>query len=624
MYQLNLISNQKVYNNQNISTFKTSSRPFHPFIKAWNSCSLTAWERFKNIFRCESQNVVYLKKLLAQKKINWAEVSLQNQLGTILSVANSYSLEAHLLKALLKRCDPDQLKPIFENAFDKIYASSNFDFEKILKFLDAETVCFATGCKNIEEKIQEMAKCLPENTLKCTVDSQSQLGKTFRVALRFFPNFMDTVLKAFSLIDAGRGPQTVWDYSAMIGIYFSIFTIPYSVFVIVSSLVSTPLYILLTTLAVIGTALVGISVYLKYRPCPSRISMARNLSEEAERGMLAPVIGRELDIFKMSSFLGKKKNGFLTNLILVGKSGIGKTELVKGFAQKYKEKKIFLLNAPELASANSYSSFGDKLRSMLLDIKGYENEVIFFIEEFGDAVAKKLITDVAGCLKPLLQRDGVQVIATATSEEYEEILKDNPLEERFIKFDVSVTKKQVLEILQDRIESKGNSILFEEGVAEKIFEKTQNETQPRGSVKLLELAMNRVNAFDSESYVPEKLKNAYETIKEQKKSYESALEKNEETSDFFNAISKSGKKIAKLEKDAESMRIRAKKIKCLIERRRLGLLKRRELAKGKLNRKHLSFLHWILLPWLDKMIKKEKEDLKGIPLTVDNNLIATI
>ena len=403
-------------NNVFSSCTKKIEAQFHEFIPKLHCTCQQSWDRFKASFFGESRENQFLKTLTKMETIDWD--SHKEEIAEILLKASPYGRKGHFLKILLKRCDIENLKGILNLTFEKIFDSSQFNFERILKFLDQKDAASASCSKELMEEIQEIAESLPDIEANKTNKVESEIRKTFKVALNFFPNLMDTMLKAFNLIEAGKGPETMWDFAAMMEIYFKVFMIPHSIFLVVGAVVAVPWQVFLITGVLVLAAVVGVCLYLKYRPCPSKLPRARNLTEEAELGKLEPVIGREKEIHQMGTFLGKKEDGILTNLLLVGEPGVGKTELVKGVAQKYKEKTIFALNAPELASG--YTPVGDKLRLLFLDIKGHEDKVVFFIDELGEAIKKNSMANIGGFLKPFLGPDGVQVIAAVTSEEFKE------------------------------------------------------------------------------------------------------------------------------------------------------------------------------------------------------------
>jgi ATP-dependent Clp protease ATP-binding subunit ClpA len=597
-------------------------KSFHHFIPRVSEITGHAWERIKSLFIEESKEETdYLKKVLESKDIDWSKE--QEEVAKILSKANPYGAQGHILKNILKRCDSESLNSLLHRVFDKVFDASISDFQKILEFLDSESIQKAASYTTLLEDMHEMAECLPPQKMNTERTVSSELIKTLNVVARFFPSFLDMMLKAFNLIEAGKGPESVWDFAAMLEIYFKIFLIPHGVFVIVGSLVSVTWQLFLITALIILGCVVGICFYIKYRPCPNKLLRARNLSEDAELGTLEPVIGREKEINKIGTYLGKKNDGIFSNIILVGEPGVGKTELVKGVAQQFKEKIIFALNAPELTSGYTNSA-ADLLRLILLDIKGHENEVVFFLDELGEAMKKNPKANLSGYLKPLLGTDGVQFIAAVTSKEYTDlILPDKALADRFTKVEVKpTTKEQTVQILEERKDRKGKSIRFEEGIENVIFRETKDKLQPRNAVKLLDLAINRVSAFDISKYIPVELLESQNELEIKQKAYQAALKNGSSNKKEIakNIYSLKGK-IKTLQEETLATRTVALKTRFLISEERAFVQRRNKFAKENPQHKMLPFLHSILLPWMNKKIDSLLKVVKDIPMQVDSILI---
>lgn len=610
-------------NNFFSSTWRAFERSYHQFIPTLNRFSSHSWNKFQGLFTTETKETKYLRELLKMEAVDWQ--IHKEKLAKILVKSSPHSRQGHLLRILLKRCDTVSLKEILHFTFDEMFESSRDNFEKVLKFLDVKKVNTAACSKTFMEEIKEMADCLPTPTAQKTNSVESEIKKTLGVVIKFFPNFMDTLLKAFNLIEAGKGPETIWDFAAMMEIYFKIFMIPHGVFVIVGAVVSVPWQMFLITGGFVLAAVVGICLYLKYRPCPNKLPRANNLTEKAIQGKLEPVVGREKEIQEIGTYLGKKKDGILTNLILVGEPGVGKTELVNGVAQQFREKRIFSLSATELAGG--YTSVGDKLRLIFLDIKGHEDKVVFFIDEFGDAIKKSPQVNIAGFLKPLLGPSGVQVIAAVTSQEYkEQILTDDALQDRFTKIPVNpLTKEQILKILQKRMDHKGKSVRFEPKVAEEILNQTEEMSQPRNSVKLLNLAINRVRAFDIGKYVSQDLLEARNRMEKKQKAYQYALDHGrQEKSKIAQDIKELKSEINTLSDKTKETRALAGKVRRLISKQLILKRERNTLAKGNPKNSKLPFLHWILLPWIEAKVKEKIGNIKDIPMQVDSHLIHQI
>ncbi|NGX42380.1 MAG: Chaperone protein ClpB [Chlamydiae bacterium] len=606
----------------------------HQFIPQCKVVATQAWEQFKEIWSRESEDTLLLRKLID----NPQNLSVhEDKIVSIILNDRPYSKEGHLLKKLLGILSEDRLYGLINKFFEKAFEQNRDHFHTVLQYLDVDKleniIKSNEAISSVDDAIQELSRCLPEPKPIRQKSLSLEIRKTFSVVINFFPHFMDTFLKAFNLIDVGKEPETVWDFSAVLDIYYKVFVIPHGLVTVLGAIIAAPVHLYLITAAIIVSCVIGICLYLKYRPCPKNLPLAINLTEKGKKGKLDSVVGRDLEIRTVSSYLGKKKDDVKTFILLVGESGVGKTELVKGIAQEYREKTIFSISAPELTSG--FTSVGDKLRLLFMDIKGHENEVVFFIDELGDAIKKNPKENIGGVLKPFLGKDGVQVIAAVTKKEYEEqILNDSSLGSRFYKIDVlPTTPDQTWMILRERMHSKGKEIRFEKGIADYIIKKTtevgKNCLQPRQAVKVLDLAINHVGSLNIENYVSEKLQEERDTLKKKQQKY---AEFPSENATLVKEISSHQEECTKLEVEHITLREKALKTIGLIKRQKEFQSFRNQLAcqidKGthlSEKRKHLLFLHWILLPWTENKIEElAKKIPEEIPFQVDRVLIDKI
>ena len=70
---------------------------------------------------------------------------------------------------------------------------------------------------------------------------------------------------------------------------------------------------------------------------PALDHFGRDLTEMARRSSLDPIIGRESEIERVSQILSRRKKN---NPVLIGESGVGKTAIAEGLAQRIVEGKV--------------------------------------------------------------------------------------------------------------------------------------------------------------------------------------------------------------------------------------------------------------------------------------------
>jgi ATP-dependent Clp protease ATP-binding subunit ClpB len=168
----------------------------------------------------------------------------------------------------------------------------------------------------------------------------------------------------------------------------------------------------------------------------------RDLVEEARRGKLDPVIGRDEEIRRVIQVLSRRTKN---NPVLIGEPGVGKTAIVEGLAGRIvagdvpeglKSKRIVALDLSAMVAGAKYrGEFEERLKATLNEIKAAQGRVITFIDEMHTIVgagAAEGAMDASNMLKPMLARGELRMIGATTLDEYRRhIEKDAALERRF-------------------------------------------------------------------------------------------------------------------------------------------------------------------------------------------------
>ncbi|HBH61879.1 MAG TPA: ATP-dependent Clp protease ATP-binding subunit ClpC, partial [Nitrospiraceae bacterium] len=158
-------------------------------------------------------------------------------------------------------------------------------------------------------------------------------------------------------------------------------------------------------------------------------------------GKLDPVIGREKEIERVLQILGRRVKN---NPVVIGESGVGKTAIVEGLAQRIVaeeipenllEKRIVSLDLGALIAGTKYrGQFEERLKLVMKEIVQSDN-VILFIDELHTLVgagAAEGSIDASNMLKPALSRGEIQCIGATTPDEFRKhIEKDGAFERRF-------------------------------------------------------------------------------------------------------------------------------------------------------------------------------------------------
>ncbi|HSE29534.1 MAG TPA: ATP-dependent Clp protease ATP-binding subunit [Candidatus Saccharimonadales bacterium] len=166
-----------------------------------------------------------------------------------------------------------------------------------------------------------------------------------------------------------------------------------------------------------------------------------DLTDKAARGELDPVIGRDKQIKRMITILGRRSKN---NPVLLGDPGVGKTAIVEGLAQRIVaeevpdfllDKQIFMLDLAGMIAGTKYrGEFEERLKKLINEMKTNPNLIVFIdeIHLLSGAGAAEGAIDAGNMLKPALARGKARVIGATTTDEYRKhIEKDTALERRF-------------------------------------------------------------------------------------------------------------------------------------------------------------------------------------------------
>ncbi len=167
-----------------------------------------------------------------------------------------------------------------------------------------------------------------------------------------------------------------------------------------------------------------------------------DMVEEARRGRLDPVIGRDAEIRRCIRVLSRRTKN---NPVLIGEAGVGKTAIVSGLAQRIlkgdvpeslKDKKLFSLDMGALIAGAKYrGEFEERLKAVLNEVEKSEGQIVMFIDELHLIVGAGKTDgamDAGNLLKPLLARGDLHCIGATTTDEYRQYIEKDPaLERRF-------------------------------------------------------------------------------------------------------------------------------------------------------------------------------------------------
>ena len=200
------------------------------------------------------------------------------------------------------------------------------------------------------------------------------------------------------------------------------------------------------------------------RKTPYVDEYGEDLTAEAAKGNLDPIIGREKEVYRICQILSRRKKN---NPIILGDPGVGKTALVEAIAQRIVDKKVartllkkrvISINISNIVAGTKYrGEFEERMKNIVDELKN-NKDIIVFIDELHTIVGAGGVSgslDASNILKPALARGQVQCIGATTLDEYRENIEDDgALTRRFQEVFIDPpSEEDTIEILQ---KIKGN------------------------------------------------------------------------------------------------------------------------------------------------------------------------
>ena len=237
---------------------------------------------------------------------------------------------------------------------------------------------------------------------------------------------------------------------------------------------------------------------------------AINLNEQARKGKLDPVIGRDEEIRRVLQILSRRTKN---NPILVGEPGVGKTAIAEGIAHRIidgdvpdnlRSKQIFSLDMGALIAGAKYKGeFEERLKAVVKEVISSEGEILLFIDEIHTLVGAGKsdgAMDAANILKPALARGELRAIGATTLDEFQKYFEtDKALERRFQKVMVDEPSQEdaisILRGLKERYENHHQVRIKDEAIVAAVELSTRYITSrflPDKAIDLVDEAASRL------------------------------------------------------------------------------------------------------------------------------------
>ena len=164
-----------------------------------------------------------------------------------------------------------------------------------------------------------------------------------------------------------------------------------------------------------------------------------DLTEQARKGQIDPVIGRDKEISRVIEILNRRTKN---NPVLIGEAGVGKTAVVEGLAlkiangdvpAKLQDRHVIRLDVVSLVQGTGIrGQFEQRMQQLIDELKQNKN-IILFIDEIHEIVGAGNAEggmDAGNVLKPALARGELQLVGATNINEYRQIEKDSALARR--------------------------------------------------------------------------------------------------------------------------------------------------------------------------------------------------
>src|SRR3954470_24213170 len=168
----------------------------------------------------------------------------------------------------------------------------------------------------------------------------------------------------------------------------------------------------------------------------------RDHTEEARKGRLDPVIGRDEEIRRVIQVLSRRTKN---NPVLMGEPGVGKPAIAEGLARRIvegdvpeslRDKRLISLDIGAMVAGAKYrGEFEERLKAVLKEIVDSDGEIVTFIDELHTIVGAggaEGAVDAGNMIKPMLARGELRMVGATTLDEFRKYIEKDPaLERRF-------------------------------------------------------------------------------------------------------------------------------------------------------------------------------------------------
>ena len=258
-----------------------------------------------------------------------------------------------------------------------------------------------------------------------------------------------------------------------------------------------------------------------------------NLTNKAKENLLDDVIGREVEIERVTQILNRRSKN---NPCLIGEPGVGKTAIAQGLAikiargevpAKLLKKEVYLIDMTAIIAGTQFrGQFEARMKQLIDECRTYGN-IILVIDEIHNIIGAgdaEHSMNAANILKPALSNGEIQIIGTTTLKEYRKYIeKDSALERRFQPVLVEEPNiEDTIKILKGikKYYEDYHKVLITDDVIEKTVIMSEKYIHdrflPDKAIDLIDEACSKINLNNKALYEIEVIKNQLAELSEEK------------------------------------------------------------------------------------------------------------
>ncbi len=250
--------------------------------------------------------------------------------------------------------------------------------------------------------------------------------KNFKpLILYFIPNLINVFIGSFNFLDQKKY-TSIWEKHLLLEIAYKFFVIPYFLIQLLHPILITPTKVYCVAAMIIAAAGISLSLYESYlKPVPRDLINCTNLDHLIERGVTGQKVGLDKEVKKLISILENQNH-----ILLIGKSGEGKTTLIHRFIQMKQENQLpkslqgihcFEVDCSLMISSTTFGH-AELISQTKEQISGFEEKIFLFFDDFYQ-IAKNKEAFLTFKKRFLEDKPPTKCVLAVTLKEWEEMKK---------------------------------------------------------------------------------------------------------------------------------------------------------------------------------------------------------